>query len=154
MRRQRRARRISLFIAVVAAVVVGGVLAVMCFALIRAVVGSNAASIEVEATFSGEDTSFAGATFSGEYTSFAEATFSGETSFAGATFSGEYTSFAGARFSGERTSFTRARFSGERTSIEVPRRWQNVIFDWDNNLNAMPACIQPRKWPPPLASDS
>jgi len=47
IRRQRRARRISLFTAVVAAVVVGGVLAVMWLALIRAVVGSNATSMDV-----------------------------------------------------------------------------------------------------------
>ena len=76
------------------------------------------------------------------------------TSFGGATFSGELTLFGGATFSGERTSFARVTFSGETTSFEKPRRWQNVIFDWDNNVNAMPACIHPRKWPPPLASDS
>ena len=103
-----------------------------------------------EVTFSG-DTFFRGATFS--LTSFNGATFSGYTSFGGATFSGD-TSFGGATFSGERTSFARVTFSGETTSFEKPRRWQNVIFDWDNNVNAMPACIHPRKWPPPLASDS
>ena len=103
-----------------------------------------------EVTFSG-DTFFRGATFS--LTSFNGATFSGDTSFGGATFSGD-TSFGGATFSGERTSFARVTFSGETTSFEKPRRWQNVIFDWDNNVNAMPACIHPRKWPPPLASDS
>jgi len=117
------------------------------------------------ATFSGGRTSFEkarfsghvrfkGATFSGERTWFVLATFSGVTSFEGATFSGERTSFAVATFSGERTSFEGATFSGERTSFEQPRRWQNVIFDWDNNLNAVPACIHPRKWPPPLGSDS
>ena len=104
--------------------------------------------------FRGKNTSFGGATFSGELlTSFNGATFSGYTSFGGATFSGD-TSFGGATFSGERTSFARVTFSGETTSFEKPRRWQNVIFDWDNNVNAMPACIHPRKWPPPLASDS
>ena len=70
-------------------------------------------------------------------TSFNGATFSGDTSIGGATFSGD-TSFGGATFSGERTSFARVTFSGETTSFE-PRRWQNVIFDWDNNVNAMPA---------------
>jgi uncharacterized protein YjbI with pentapeptide repeats len=107
------------------------------------------------ATFSGQTTWFGGATFCAKNTWFDKATFRAKTtSFTGATFRAKTTRFDAATFSGETTSFERATFTGESVSFEGPHRWQNVIFDWDDYPDAMPVCIRPRNWPPPLASDS
>jgi uncharacterized protein YjbI with pentapeptide repeats len=113
------------------------------------------------ATFSGDHTEFDEATFSGKITWFDDTTFSGKTSsFHGATFSGEVvafvravfsceaTSFGGAAFGAGNVRFDRAVFSGSAVSFEGPRRWENVTFDWDDRLEAMPPSIRPKNWPP------
>ena len=110
-------------------------------------------------------TSFFNAAFSGDTTFFGEATFSGEQQVrrrqvqrraptsARARFSGDRTYFGGATFSGDSTDFVAATFSGKFASFENPRAWNNVTFDWDEELTNMPECIRPRDWPPMIVPE-
>ena len=73
--------------------------------------------------------------------------------FGKARFSGDSAYFGGATFSGDSIDFVAATFSGKFASFENPRAWNNVTFDWDEELTNMPECMRPRDWPPMIVPE-
>ncbi|OZC73740.1 hypothetical protein CH274_24550 [Rhodococcus sp. 06-418-5] len=118
--------------------------------------GSEYSTLFSGATFNGRHTLFDRATFGSELTGFLFATFSGrDTSFEGATFSGQDTLFECATFRGKNTSFEDATFSGKNITFENPKKWVNVLVDWERGpesafgpLPPQPESVRPHEWPP------
>ncbi len=102
------------------------------------------------ATFSGE-IRFNRATFSSG-TRFTYARFSGVTTFSDAAFIGS-TWFRGTAFSGD-VLFREVDFGSDAISFELPRQWGPPApeFDWDEDLSRKPNNVEPRDWPPTVAT--